>query len=46
MNIHGIGLGLNLSKKIIDQFGGKINVKSKYRMGSTFYFTLKMLELN
>lgn len=26
MNIHGIGLGLNLSKKIIDQFGGKIVV--------------------
>ena len=23
-NIHGIGLGLNLSKRIIEQFGGKI----------------------
>ena len=30
MNIHGIGLGLNLSKKIIEQFNGKIEVNSVY----------------
>ena len=26
MNIHGIGLGLNLSKTIVEQFGGKLEV--------------------
>ena len=44
MNIHGIGLGLNLSKKIIDQFGGQIQVNSKEEQGSTFKFTLKLYD--
>ena len=42
MNVHGIGLGLNLSKKIIEQFGGKIGVKSEPEQGSTFEFTIKL----
>ena len=46
MNVHGIGLGLNLSKKIIEQFGGKIEVDSEYGVGSTFKFTLKLIEIN
>ena len=46
MNVHGIGLGLNLSKKIIEQFGGKIEVESEYGKGSTFKFTMKLIENN
>ena len=44
MNVHGIGLGLNLSKKIIDQFDGKMEVESFFGEGSTFKFILKLFE--
>ena len=44
MNIHGIGLGLNLSKKIIEQFNGKIEVNSVYGKGSTFTFTFNLFD--
>lgn len=42
MNVHGIGLGLNISKKIVEEFGGKIEVQSEFGKGSTFSFTLKL----
>ncbi len=38
--IRGVGIGLCLSKKIIEQLGGQIKVKSTYEKGSVFYFTL------
>jgi len=41
MNKKGIGLGLAISKKIVEQFGGKINVKSQLQQGSTFSFSMK-----
>lgn len=44
MNVHGIGLGLNLSKRIIEQFSGDIEVDSVFGEGSTFKFTLKLYE--
>ena len=44
MNIHGIGLGLNISKQIVEQFDGKIEVDSVYGAGSTFKFTLRLYE--
>ena len=41
-NTHGIGLGLNLSKRIVEQFGGKIEAQSEFGKGSTFKFTVKL----
>jgi signal transduction histidine kinase len=42
MNSKGIGLGLAISKKIINQFGGEIKVKSDAGEGSTFIFTMQL----
>jgi len=42
MNKKGIGLGLAISKKIVEPFGGKINVKSQLQQGSTFSFSMKL----
>ena len=35
-NIEGTGLGLNLTKQLLDMMGGSINVDSVYGRGSTF----------
>jgi signal transduction histidine kinase len=39
-NIDGVGLGLNISKHIIEAHGGDIWVESKDNQGSTFCFSL------
>ncbi len=36
----GTGIGLSITKKIIDAIGGKIRVESAEGEGSTFYFTV------
>lgn len=38
----GAGLGLSISRRIIEEMGGKINLESKVGIGSVFSFTIKV----
>lgn len=42
LNIHGVGLGLNISLQIVEKFSGQISFESKEDMGSTFEFSFKL----
>ena len=42
--MRGAGLGLNITKQIVEMHGGKIWFESEYRQGTTFYFTLPIAE--
>lgn len=42
MNTKGIGLGLVISKKIVENFGGMIGFKSKWGKGSNFGFSIQI----
>ena len=44
MNTKGVGLGLAISLKIIEEFGGTISLKSKPNIGSNFTFKIALEE--
>jgi signal transduction histidine kinase len=41
-NFGGTGLGLTISSQLVDMMGGRLTVKSKEGVGSTFSFTLHL----
>jgi K+-sensing histidine kinase KdpD len=44
INTNGIGLGLVISKLIAHKFGGEVDFFSKWKKGSTFYYTMQLEE--
>lgn len=40
----GTGLGLNITKSLVEMQGGKIWFESQYRQGATFHFTVPVAE--
>lgn len=42
--VRGTGLGLNITKKLVELQGGEIGFTSEHRHGSTFFFTLPVME--
>jgi K+-sensing histidine kinase KdpD len=45
INTQGVGLGLVICKLIVEKFEGKIDFISKYNTGSTFFFSIKIDEI-
>lgn len=45
INTKGIGLGLYISKMIVEKFGGNIGLKSEVKVGSQFTFVIALEKL-
>ena len=46
INTQGVGLGLVISKMIVEKFGGKLNFFSEYSVGTKFYFTFPLKDID
>ena len=44
INTKGIGLGLCISKLIVEKYNGKINFFSQYKKGTTFFYSFEVIE--
>ena len=42
LNAKGVGLGLYISKKLVNIFEGNVGVKSEFKKGSEFSFSFKL----
>ena len=42
INTNGIGLGLHISKCLVNQFEGEVSFVSEYKVGSTFTFSFRL----
>ena len=46
INTNGIGIGLVLSKLIVEKFDGKIDFISEFQKGTTFFMTFDIETVN
>jgi len=46
VNTQGIGLGLVISKLIVEKFGGELNFLSEYGKGTTFWYTFPVFNIS
>lgn len=40
-NVEGTGIGMNITKLLLEMMGSELQIKSRYGEGSTFYFSLR-----